>query len=53
MAGAKGVGRFSCDRLGEYLNLYAKTNNDSEYVKLTIDWKLFEIEDEKKEILWI
>ena len=24
MAGAKGVGRFSCDRLGEYLNLYAK-----------------------------
>jgi hypothetical protein len=50
MAGAKGVGRFSCDRLGEYLNLYAKTKNDSEYVKLTIDWKLFEIEDEKKEI---
>ncbi|MDM8162151.1 ATP-binding protein [Labilibaculum sp. K2S] len=50
MAGAKGVGRFSCDRLGEYLNLYAKTKKDSEYVKLTIDWKLFEIEDEKKEI---
>ena len=24
MAGAKGVGRFSCDRLGEYLNLYKK-----------------------------
>lgn len=50
MAGAKGVGRFSCDRLGEYLNLYAKTKEDSEYAKLTIDWKLFEIEDEKKEI---
>ena len=28
MAGAKGVGRFSCDRLGEYLNLYAKTKDD-------------------------
>ena len=50
MAGAKGVGRFSCDRLGEYLNLYAKTKDDNKYLKLSIDWKLFEIEDEKKEI---
>ena len=50
MAGAKGVGRFSCDRLGEYLNLYSKREEDETYVKLTIDWKLFEIEDEKKEI---
>lgn len=50
MAGAKGVGRFSCDRLGEYLNLYAKTNNDSNYYKLSIDWKKFEIDDEDKEI---
>ena len=50
MAGAKGVGRFSCDRLGEYLNLYSKKEGDETYVKLTIDWKLFEIEDEKKEI---
>ncbi|MEP3088276.1 MAG: ATP-binding protein [Nonlabens ulvanivorans] len=50
MAGAKGVGRFSCDRLGEYLNLYSKREDDETYVKLTIDWKLFEIEDEKKEI---
>ncbi|MFD1015497.1 ATP-binding protein [Winogradskyella rapida] len=50
MAGAKGVGRFSCDRLGEYLNLYAKTKDDKKYIKLSIDWKLFEIEDEEKEI---
>lgn len=50
MAGAKGVGRFSCDRLGEYLNLYAKTSEDSNYYKLSIDWKKFEIEDEDKEI---
>ena len=50
MAGAKGVGRFSCDRLGEYLNLYAKTNVDPHYYKLSIDWKKFEIEDEDKEI---
>lgn len=50
MAGAKGVGRFSCDRLGEYLNLFAKTNKDSNYYKLSIDWKKFEVEDEDKEI---
>ncbi|SEB00829.1 Histidine kinase-, DNA gyrase B-, and HSP90-like ATPase [Flavobacterium gillisiae] len=50
MAGAKGVGRFSCDRLGEYLNLYSKTANDDKYFKLSIDWKKFEIEDENKEI---
>lgn len=50
MAGAKGVGRFSCDRLGEYLNLYAKTSKNTNYYKLTIDWKQFEIEDEEKEI---
>ena len=50
MAGAKGVGRFSCDRLGEDLNLYSKTKKDSHYYKLSIDWKKFEIEDEGKEI---
>ena len=50
MAGAKGVGRFSCDRLGEYLNLYAKTSKDANYCRLSIDWKKFEIEDEDKEI---
>ena len=38
MAGAKGVGRFSCDRLGEYLNLYTKKKNSSEYIFLKIDW---------------
>ena len=48
MAGAKGVGRFSCDRLGMYLNLYAK-KKDSKCVLLTIDWKQFEIDDESKE----
>jgi len=50
MAGAKGVGRFSCDRLGEYLNLYAKKNNSNEYFLLKIDWKKFEVEDDKQEI---
>lgn len=50
MAGAKGVGRFSCDRLGEYLNLFAKKSKDLNYYKLSIDWKKFEVEDEGKEI---
>jgi signal transduction histidine kinase len=50
MAGAKGVGRFSCDRLGEYLNLYAKKKDEEKYILLQIDWKKFEIEDDKKEI---
>ncbi|GHV15512.1 histidine kinase [Bacteroidia bacterium] len=50
MAGAKGVGRFSCDRLGEFLNLYARKNNEDSYILLKIDWKMFEIEDENKEI---
>ena len=50
MAGAKGVGRFSCDRLGEYLNLYAKTKDIDQYILLKLDWKQFEIEDNKKEI---
>ena len=50
MAGAKGVGRFSCDRLGEYLNLYSKKKDSDEYSLLKIDWKKFEIEDDQKEI---
>lgn len=50
MAGAKGVGRFSCDRLGEYLNLYSKKVNEENYIKIFIDWKKFEIEDNDKEI---
>ena len=50
MAGAKGVGRFSCDRLGEYLNLYTKKLNSEDYLLLKIDWKKFEIDDNTKEI---
>ena len=50
MAGAKGVGRFSCDRLGEFLNLYARKNDEKSYILLKIDWKMFEVEDENKEI---
>lgn len=50
MAGAKGVGRFSCDRLGEFLNLYSKKQGTDKYILLKIDWKKFEVDDETKEI---
>ncbi|WP_065328189.1 ATP-binding protein [Tritonibacter mobilis] len=40
-AGSKGVGRFSCDRLGKKLTLYTKSKNGT-YIKLPIDWALFE-----------
>lgn len=49
MAGAKGVGRFSCDRLGKYLNLYSKKSGD-EYIVLKIDWEKFEIDNRETEI---
>lgn len=40
-AGNKGVGRFSCDRLGSYLELYTKSKND-DFLKLSINWEDFE-----------
>lgn len=46
LAGNKGVGRFSCDRLGEYLNLYSRKKN-GKIVHLFVDWKKFEVEDKK------
>lgn len=45
-AGAKGIGRFSCDRLGEYLDLYTKKHN-TDIIHLKVDWKNFEIENKK------
>lgn len=40
-AGNKGVGRFSCDRLGQLLHLEAKTRSSAISV-LDIDWRDFE-----------
>ena len=48
-AGNKGVGRFSCDRLGKLLILYTKSE-DGDYIKLVIDWLLFEEKGERDEI---
>lgn len=41
-AGAKGIGRFSCDRLGSELKLYTKTENEDLIHNLTLDWDKFE-----------
>jgi len=42
-AGAKGVGRFSCDRLGRKLNLISvKDEKNSQKELLQVDWKEFE-----------
>ena len=46
-AGAKGIGRFSCDRLGEELLLSTKKINTNTIEQLKIDWKDFEKKDEK------
>lgn len=47
-AGAKGIGRLSCDRLGRYLTLITKSETGSHVVELTIDWNEFE-SDSKQE----
>ncbi len=41
-AGAKGIGRFSCDRLGGYLELYSKKSNDKQTNQLNVNWDDFE-----------
>ncbi len=48
-AGNKGVGRFSCDRLGKYLTLYTKAKH-GDFIKLPINWKLFENKGSEDEI---
>jgi signal transduction histidine kinase len=51
-AGAKGIGRFSCDRLGNKLTLYTKKEDENIIHKLDIDWDKFE-EDPNKEFQMI
>lgn len=42
-AGAKGVGRFSCDRLGRTLNLYSiKKGNEGLIEHIKVNWREFE-----------
>jgi len=44
-AGAKGVGRFSCDRLGSDLNVITKTKEEEFVNELSLNWDLFEKDD--------
>ena len=48
-AGAKGVGRFSCDRLGKYLNLITiKDEPNSKIENLVVNWEDFENADDEE-----
>jgi signal transduction histidine kinase len=51
-AGSKGIGRFSCDKLGTSLFLYTKKKKEEEFNKIEINWTDFE-EDSKKEFITI
>lgn len=42
VAGAKGVGRFSCDRLGENVTLSSKISSETILHKVSISWNDFE-----------
>jgi len=46
-AGAKGVGRFSCDKLGNKLVLITSTTNSSKSSTIVINWKDFERNDKQ------
>ncbi len=48
-AGNKGIGRFSCDRLGQTLSLYTRTKGN-ELLCLDVDWTKFEVDDQKTNI---
>jgi len=46
-AGAKGVGRFSCDRLGNNLELTTTSPISNHTFRLSIDWEQFEIDSKQ------
>ena len=51
-AGAKGIGRFSCDRLGKHLSLTTKSEDSQTIETIVVDWTDFEV-DQKKEFAQI
>lgn len=42
-AGAKGIGRFSCDRLGRFLTITTKTQDAVNAEQIFVDWAKFEV----------
>lgn len=49
-AGAKGIGRFSCDKLGSQLELLSRDKKEGRTNRLSIDWDTFE-EDAEQEFV--
>ena len=47
-AGNKGVGRFSCDRLGSRLKVYGRTRNSKSVNLVRVDWDDFEVNSKKE-----
>jgi signal transduction histidine kinase len=47
-AGAKGIGRFSADRLGEKLGLYTKVEKEQIVHFVDVDWNKFEIDQNEE-----
>ena len=48
-AGSKGIGRFSCDRLGIELDIYTRRKRNNP-IKLSIDWTKFEVDERNRKI---
>lgn len=47
-AGAKGVGRFSCDRLGQHLKLFSKSDSKNSVIEqIEVNWNNFEVDSKK------
>lgn len=47
-AGAKGIGRFSCDRLGENLTLTTKSKSSTNTETIYVNWTDFDIDQSKE-----
>lgn len=47
-SGFKGIGRFSCDRLGAELDMYTKTEEDENWNHLAVNWGAFEQNQDKR-----
>lgn len=47
-AGSKGIGRFSCDRLGRFLDLYALEEGSTSITHLNVDWTNFEADAQEE-----
>lgn len=47
-AGAKGIGRMSCDRLARHLTLTTRSVEENKTEILNVDWSVFEIDKQKE-----